>query len=57
MFYFAAAALRGVAIQRGRVNTTRAAFPTSAAALALARSPGSIAAAAAATALHPFAQA
>lgn len=53
----AAAALRGVAIQRGRVNTTRAAFPASAAALALARSPGSIAAAAAATALHPFAQA
>ncbi|XP_031781174.1 RNA binding protein fox-1 homolog 2 isoform X3 [Nasonia vitripennis] len=52
-----AAALRGVAIQRGRVNTTRATFPASAAALALARSPGSIAAAAAATALHPFAQA
>ncbi|XP_031781178.1 RNA binding protein fox-1 homolog 1-like isoform X7 [Nasonia vitripennis] len=51
------AALRGVAIQRGRVNTTRATFPASAAALALARSPGSIAAAAAATALHPFAQA
>nr|XP_031840857.1 RNA binding protein fox-1 homolog 2-like isoform X5 [Nomia melanderi]XP_031840858.1 RNA binding protein fox-1 homolog 2-like isoform X5 [Nomia melanderi]XP_031840859.1 RNA binding protein fox-1 homolog 2-like isoform X5 [Nomia melanderi]XP_031840861.1 RNA binding protein fox-1 homolog 2-like isoform X5 [Nomia melanderi]XP_031840862.1 RNA binding protein fox-1 homolog 2-like isoform X5 [Nomia melanderi] len=52
-----AAALRGVAIQRGRVNAARAAFPTSAAALALARNPGPLAAAAAATALHPFAPA
>ncbi|XP_017880593.1 RNA binding protein fox-1 homolog 2 isoform X1 [Ceratina calcarata] len=50
-----AAALRGVAIQRGRVGAARAAFPTSAAALALARNPGQLAAAAAATALHPFA--
>ncbi|XP_020299702.1 RNA binding protein fox-1 homolog 2 isoform X2 [Pseudomyrmex gracilis] len=52
-----AAALRGVAIQR-RVGATRAAaaaFPTSAAALALARTPGPLAAAAAATALNPFA--
>ncbi|XP_033224557.1 RNA binding protein fox-1 homolog 2 isoform X2 [Belonocnema kinseyi] len=46
-----AAALRGVSIQRGRVGTTRATFPTSAA-LALARNPGPLAAAA--TALHPF---
>lgn len=53
----AAAALRGVAIQRGRVGAARAAFPTSAAALALARNPGPLAAAAAATALHPFAPA
>ncbi|XP_034188544.1 RNA binding protein fox-1 homolog 2 isoform X6 [Osmia lignaria lignaria] len=52
-----AAALRGVAIQRGRVGAARAAFPTSAAALALARNPGPLAAAAAATALHPFAPA
>ncbi|XP_076654493.1 RNA binding protein fox-1 homolog 2 isoform X10 [Halictus rubicundus] len=52
-----AAALRGVAIQRGRVSAARAAFPTSAAALALARNPGPLAAAAAATALHPFAPA
>ncbi|XP_043469886.1 RNA binding protein fox-1 homolog 2 isoform X6 [Leptopilina heterotoma] len=52
-----AAALRGVSIQRGRVGTTRAAFPASAAALALARNPGPLAAAAAATALHPFAPA
>ncbi|XP_071564169.1 RNA binding protein fox-1 homolog 2 isoform X10 [Temnothorax longispinosus] len=50
-----AAALRGVAIQRGRVGAARATFPTSAAALALARNPGPLAAAA--TALHPFAQA
>ncbi|KAG7198844.1 hypothetical protein KM043_015671 [Ampulex compressa] len=50
-----AAALRGVAIQRGRVGAARAAFPTGAAALALARNPGPLAAAAAATALHPFA--
>ncbi|KYN02917.1 hypothetical protein ALC62_06203 [Cyphomyrmex costatus] len=49
-----AAALRGVAIQRGRVGAARATFPTSAAALALARNPGQLAAAAAATALHPF---
>ncbi|XP_023290794.1 RNA binding protein fox-1 homolog 1-like [Orussus abietinus] len=49
-----AAALRGVAIQRGRVGAARAAFPTSAAALALTRNPGPLAAAAAATALHPF---
>ncbi|CAG5089178.1 Protein of unknown function, partial [Cotesia congregata] len=50
-----AAALRGVAIQRGRVGpATRAAFPAGAA-LALARNPGPLAAAAAATALHPFA--
>ncbi|KAK0080901.1 hypothetical protein PV326_007932 [Microctonus aethiopoides] len=54
----AAAALRGVAIQRGRVGpAARAAFPASAAALALARNPGPLAAAAAATALHPFAPA
>ncbi|XP_043667610.1 RNA binding protein fox-1 homolog 2 isoform X10 [Vespula pensylvanica] len=52
-----AAALRGVAIQRGRVGAARAAFPSSAAALALARNPGPLAAAAAATALHPFAPA
>ncbi|KYN29179.1 hypothetical protein ALC57_01301 [Trachymyrmex cornetzi] len=52
-----AAALRGVAIQRGRVGAARATFPTSAAALALARNPGQLAAAAAATALHPFAPA
>ncbi|KOX68444.1 hypothetical protein WN51_03930 [Melipona quadrifasciata] len=52
-----AAALRGVAIQRGRVGAARATFPTSAAALALARNPGPLAAAAAATALHPFAPA
>ncbi|XP_023245653.1 RNA binding protein fox-1 homolog 2 isoform X1 [Copidosoma floridanum] len=58
----AAAALRGVAIQRSRVGAAAAAaaraaaFPASAA-LALARNPNSIAAAAAATALHPFAQA
>ncbi|KAJ8679600.1 hypothetical protein QAD02_015387 [Eretmocerus hayati] len=52
-----AAALRGVAIQRGRVGAARAAFPAGAAALALTRNPSSIAAAAAATALHPFAQA
>ncbi|XP_053987827.1 RNA binding protein fox-1 homolog 2 [Hylaeus volcanicus] len=52
-----AAALRGVAIQRGRVSAARAAFPTTAAALALARNPGPLAAAAAATALHPFAPA
>ncbi|XP_051165105.1 RNA binding protein fox-1 homolog 2 isoform X5 [Leptopilina boulardi] len=52
-----AAALRGVSIQRGRVGTARAAFPASAAALALARNPGPLAAAAAATALHPFAPA
>ncbi|CAD1479572.1 unnamed protein product, partial [Heterotrigona itama] len=51
------AALRGVAIQRGRVGAARATFPTSAAALALARNPGPLAAAAAATALHPFAPA
>ncbi|XP_011881782.1 PREDICTED: RNA binding protein fox-1 homolog 2 isoform X4 [Vollenhovia emeryi] len=51
----AAAALRGVAIQRGRVGAARATFPTGAAALALARNPGPLAAAAAATALHPFA--
>ncbi|XP_015111445.1 RNA binding protein fox-1 homolog 2 isoform X2 [Diachasma alloeum] len=51
-----AAALRGVAIQRGRVGaTTRATFPTGAAALALVRNPGPLAAAA--TALHPFAPA
>ncbi|RLU19420.1 hypothetical protein DMN91_007977 [Ooceraea biroi] len=51
-----AAALRGVAIQRGRVGAARAAFPTGAAALALARNPTPLAAAAAAaTALHPFA--
>ncbi|XP_077281650.1 RNA binding protein fox-1 homolog 2 isoform X10 [Temnothorax americanus] len=50
-----AAALRGVAIQRGRVGAARATFPTGAAALALARNPGPLAAAA--TALHPFAQA
>ncbi|XP_008559267.1 RNA binding protein fox-1 homolog 2 isoform X2 [Microplitis demolitor] len=50
-----AAALRGVAIQRGRVGpAARAAFPAGAA-LALARNPGPLAAAAAATALHPFA--
>ncbi|KYQ47481.1 hypothetical protein ALC60_13496 [Trachymyrmex zeteki] len=54
---FVAAALRGVAIQRGRVGAARATFPTSAAALALARNPGQLAAAAAATALHPFAPA
>uniref|UniRef100_A0ABD2WBB8 Uncharacterized protein n=1 Tax=Trichogramma kaykai TaxID=54128 RepID=A0ABD2WBB8_9HYME len=48
-----AAALRGVAIQRGRMNTTRTSFPASAA-LALSRNPSI---AAAATALHPFAQA
>ena len=54
-----AAALRGVAIQRGRVGAARAAFPgaAGAAALALARNPGPLAAAAAATALHPFAPA
>ncbi|XP_015172681.1 PREDICTED: RNA binding protein fox-1 homolog 3 isoform X7 [Polistes dominula] len=52
-----AAALRGVAIQRGRVGAARTAFPSSAAALALARNPGPLAAAAAATALHPFAPA
>ncbi|XP_015595219.1 RNA binding protein fox-1 homolog 3 isoform X12 [Cephus cinctus] len=52
-----AAALRGVAIQRGRVGAARAAFPTGAAAIALARNPGPLAAAAAATALHPFAPA
>jgi len=51
-----AAALRGVAIQRGRVGAARAAFPTGTAALALARNPTPLAAAAAAaTALHPFA--
>ncbi|XP_014489035.1 PREDICTED: RNA binding protein fox-1 homolog 2-like isoform X3 [Dinoponera quadriceps] len=51
-----AAALRGVAIQRGRVGAARATFPTSAAlALATGRNPGPLAAAAAATALHPFA--
>ncbi|XP_046429374.1 RNA binding protein fox-1 homolog 2 isoform X3 [Neodiprion pinetum] len=49
-----AAALRGVAIQRGRVGA-RTAFPAGAA-LALARNPNPLAAAAAATALHPFAQ-
>ncbi|XP_058797262.1 RNA binding protein fox-1 homolog 2 isoform X1 [Phymastichus coffea] len=49
-----AAALRGVAIQRGRIGTTRTAFPTTAAALALTRNPNSITAAAAATSLHPF---
>ncbi|XP_043517006.1 uncharacterized protein LOC122532354 isoform X1 [Frieseomelitta varia] len=54
---FTSAALRGVAIQRGRVGAARATFPTSAAALALARNPGPLAAAAAATALHPFAPA
>ncbi|KYM92965.1 hypothetical protein ALC53_00504 [Atta colombica] len=54
---FVTAALRGVAIQRGRVGAARATFPTSAAALALARNPGQLAAAAAATALHPFAPA
>lgn len=51
----AAAALRGVAIQRGRVGAARATFPASAAALALARNPGPLATAAAA--LHPFAPA
>ncbi|KAL0120192.1 hypothetical protein PUN28_008089 [Cardiocondyla obscurior] len=50
-----AAALRGVAIQRGRVGAARATFPTGAATLALARNPGPLAAAAAA--LHPFAPA
>lgn len=55
--FVTAAALRGVSIQRGRVGTARAAFPASAAALALARNPGPLAAAAAATALHPFAPA
>ncbi|XP_044003825.1 RNA binding protein fox-1 homolog 2 isoform X3 [Aphidius gifuensis] len=50
------AALRGVAIQRGRVGAAaRATFPPGAAALTLARNPGPLAAAAAATALHPFA--
>ncbi|XP_034941516.1 RNA binding protein fox-1 homolog 2 [Chelonus insularis] len=50
-----AATLRGVAIQRGRVGpAARATFPASAAALALARNPGPLAAA---TALHPFAPA
>ncbi|XP_012254987.1 RNA binding protein fox-1 homolog 2 isoform X3 [Athalia rosae] len=50
-----AAALRGVAIQRGRVGA-RTAFPAGAA-LALARNPNPLAAAAAASALHPaFAQ-
>lgn len=57
--FVTAAALRGVAIQRGRVGAAaRAAFPgAGAAALALARNPGPLAAAAAATALHPFAPA
>ncbi|XP_070167902.1 RNA binding protein fox-1 homolog 3 isoform X6 [Polyergus mexicanus] len=50
-----AAALRGVAIQRGRAGTPRTTFPTSAAALALVRNTGPLAAAAAATSLHPFA--
>ncbi|XP_011255906.1 RNA binding protein fox-1 homolog 3 isoform X8 [Camponotus floridanus] len=50
-----AAALRGVAIQRGRAGTPRTTFPTGAAALALVRNTGPLAAAAAATSLHPFA--
>ncbi|XP_072749313.1 RNA binding protein fox-1 homolog 2 isoform X2 [Anoplolepis gracilipes] len=46
-------ALRGVAIQRGRAGTPRTTFPTNA--LALVRNTGPLAAAAAATSLHPFA--